>query len=88
MEHDVQRIAADEDPECEQRRIAREADEERHAEGETDDRERRQHQQLADIGLLLRVNTECRRRSEIEGGGQRQDERQRQEMREHGNGDR
>src|SRR5207249_1089280 len=39
---------------------------------EADDRKRRQHQQLADIGLLLRVNAECRGRSEIEGGGQRQ----------------
>jgi len=88
MEHDVQRIAADEHPECEERGIAREADEERHAEGEADDRERRQHQQLTDIGLLLRVNAECRRRSEIEGGGERQDERQRQHMREHGDRDR
>jgi hypothetical protein len=30
-----------------------------------------------DIGLLLRVNAEGHRGSEIEGGGQRQDERQR-----------
>ena len=69
-------------------RVARQAEEQRDAQGEPEEREGHERHDLSGVGLPARVEAERQRRAEIEESGQREHEGQREEVDENGNRDR
>ena len=74
--------------ERQQGRVARQAEEQRDAQGEPEEREGHERHDLSGVGLPARVEAERQRRAEIEERGQREHEGQREEVDENGNRDR
>jgi len=87
-EHHVEREDAHEQPQRQQRRVPGQVDEQRHAQRETDEGERHERRELQPVRLPARVEPEDQRRAEVKDRGQRQDEREGEEVDEDGNGDR
>ena len=87
-EDQVDGVGADEQAERQQGRVARQAKEQRDAQGEPEEREGQERQELSGVGLPARVEAERQRRAEIQKGGQGKHEGQRQEVDENGNRDR
>ena len=87
-EHHVEREGAHEQPQREQRRVPGQVDEQRHAQRETDEGERHERRELARVRLPARVEPEDQRGAEVKDRGQRQYEREGEEVNEDGNGDR
>jgi hypothetical protein len=87
-EHQVDGIGAHEQAERQQGRVARQAEEQRDAQGEPEEREGHERHELSRVGLPARVEAERQRRAEIEKRGQGKHKGQRQEMDENGNRDR
>jgi hypothetical protein len=63
-------------------------DEQRHAQREADEGERHERRELAHVRMPARVESEDQSRAEVKDRGQRQHEREGEEVDEDGNGDR
>jgi hypothetical protein len=87
-EDQVDRIDAHEQAERQKGRVARQAEEQRDAQGEPEEREGHERQELTGVGLPPRVEAERQRRAEIEESSQREHKGQREDVDENRNRDR